>query len=548
MNNFCEECGHQLSPEDKFCEECGHPVLFNDDDAFDSDKHIQPLSFGFFKSKRSNLPEEFKQHQFGILFTDFKKITAKFGEKNTDVLIAELDAFIEHQKKFGYFYLVLDASDNRIDKLKNSSWEHYVLLLNKGIKRLSSKLSKNACFVLLFGGDEIVPVPVFANPVQNSDKDVPTDLPYSTLSVNQPIENADARSPKIVVGRIPTGTDTVMEQLVNVLHNTMQSMGNLGGNKSFALSANCWQELSAYVNQRIGNTDLYVSPGLTIENLDKYYPTNSYIHYFNLHGSSHDAYWYGQAGNDLPKAFSPEAIAKNKVFNIIGVEACYGAYFIGKKKKESILLSSLFTKTVSFLGSSKIAYGPTSPPMSLADIVIHDYLEQMQEGQPAGLAHLVARENAFNTGVEKDPYTSLLTLMEFNLYGDPVFSMGICDKSRPSGKSARLYQGIDGNVLEEIEEKHLVAAMRKTSSPDSVYGMIRNAVDSSQKRISELISQQVWAKYPDFKGITPAFQSYEFNGKNFNQLSYKKEMECFDEYLIVSTTAQGELISEYMSK
>ncbi|MFO7863469.1 MAG: hypothetical protein R6U85_05680, partial [Salinivirgaceae bacterium] len=343
---------------------------------------------------------------------------------------------------------------------------------------------------------------------------------------------------------VPTGNKVDINYITNILGNTLQAIPEMQTTKTFGLSANCWQAVSSEINNRVTNDQLYISPGLTIENLNQYYSADAQLHYFNLHGSNKSAAWFGQKGDAYPVAFSPQAIIQNQQYNIVGVEACYGARFIGLETNESILLSAFAGKTVSFVGSSRIAWGPSAPPMNLADVVIHDFLALIQQGLTAGEALLQARINAFNNSVKRDPATSLLTLMEFNLFGDPVFFLG----TKQAHKTPKSTKSLQGEHYQELQETEMAESKGSPGQSDSMYDAVRSAVDEAQRKIINLINKNVWEKYPEFKNIEPAFKKYSFEGKSYNNITYKKEQEEFDKYISVSTDAQGDVLAEFESK
>ncbi|MGE0077988.1 MAG: C25 family cysteine peptidase [Bacteroidales bacterium] len=547
MNSFCEECGNKLAPDDKFCQECGTPVPVNVNQ--DTDKVESNYTYSFFQSKRGNYIAD-KNYKFGILFTNFKKFGQQFGPNELEELKQHISEYLESVKSFGTYYLVLDASDNYIKTVTDKDWKHHVGLLGKSIKKVKERLDVRVSYVLLFGGTEIIPMPVFLNPLQNSnDKDVDSDLPYSTLSIANPMDKQDARTPLVPTGRIPTGVNTTLNDLCVLLGNTLEGMANFSTQKTFGLSTYSWREVSNAINTSVCKDSLYVSPGLTIQNVHEHYADDSMVHYFNLHGSDRAPDWYGQKDDNLPVAFSPSVIARNRKHNIIGVEACYGARFIGLKKDESVLLSAMANKTISFVGSSRVAWGPSAPPINLADIVIHDYLDLMQSGVPAGEAFRRARMHAFANSKDNDPSTSLLTMMEFNLFGDPSFIINDSNgkSALAKGVSGQLL-GIDGDSLKEISDEEVEHKSADGNSESSIYSMVSQAVDDAQRRITELINKQVWEKYPEFKDISPKFSKYKFDGKSYNSLTYTKKLDLFDSAICVSTDETGRIINECSSK
>ncbi len=560
MNKFCEECGNKLTPGDKFCDQCGTPLpqeQTNDQpqqvNAQENDKP-NSLAFDFFSEKRVSAKADDGIY-YGILLVNFKKVSEKFGIHESQKLKEVIASYIAWYSKIGLQYLVLDTSNNVIRNVGEKSWKYHVDIVRKAVKRIKDKLKVDTRFLMIFGGHEFIPMPLLPNPnTSTSDKDVDTDLPYSTLSVKDPMESEDARKPTLPVGRIPTGTNTTINDILTLLGNTHNAIANFANDRTFGLSANCWQQVSGLINSRVCKDTLYISPGLTLKNLSEYYDAQSNIHYFNLHGSNQAAEWYGQKGQDYPVAFAPSAIAQNKILNIVGVEACYGARFINLPKEQSILLSALAAKTVSFVGSSRIAWGPSSPPMNLADVVIHDFLALIQEGWTAGEAFLKARINGYLNSVDKDPLTSLLTMMEFNLFGDPLFFFSPQDDNNAksvnsTSKGVRLDNpGTDGNQMDDLSEEDLEKSVSPSNTEDSVYSRVTQAVDEAQRKITALINKKVWDKYPEYKNVEPLFKRYSYQGKQYNSLTYEKKLEKFDKYLMVNADDNGDVVIEFDSK
>jgi len=323
MNNFCEECGNKLNPEDLFCEQCGTKVPRTEHEYETETKNkLWPIEFFRNKKLQQTLPSD---ATCGIIFTNLKKMSQIHGSSTIETFKTNLLHYIEQFNKLGLYYLLLDASDNYMKDIGNNNWKHHVNLLRKASQQVSMRLNLTPGFLLLVGGTEIIPMPVFENPTaaKSSDKDVESDLPYSSLSVNSPLENSEARRPVLFTGRFPTGKNSTIADLLTLMGNTLNAIGNLSIQKTFGLSANCWQEVSSVINNHVAKEQLYISPGLTVDNLTQYYSKQTQLHYFNLHGSDKAPMWYGQKGNAYPVAFSPAAIAQNSVFNIIGVEACY---------------------------------------------------------------------------------------------------------------------------------------------------------------------------------------------------------------------------------
>ena len=577
MNSFCEECGHPLASGDRFCQECGTPAAV-DDPAGKVDGAKGDITFDFFSGRIKVGPDQVQGHAAGIIFTNFDNWDKKLGTAETARLKQAIGHYTEQLREAGIFYLVLDAADNDIKKLKTDDWKKHVQLLTKAIKRVKRKLKQDTAFTMLFGGHEIIPMPRLENPLYDgslpfedrfSDRDLDSDMPYSSLSVYPPEKKESARTPIHAVGRIPSGSNTTVDDLVILLNNTLESFRHFSTANRFSMSAYHWRGPSGVVNSGIEGRELKLSPDVTLANIAEHYHSSVNVHYFNLHGSDEIPFWIGDDGLDNPygndySAFSPDLIMQCTQNNILGVEACYGACFIGLKKEDSMLLSALASKTVSFAGSSRIAMGPAGPEphIGLADIAILFYLKAMLHGYPAGEAMRLAREQSFKISAENgsDFKTCLLTMLQFNLFGDPAFVITVQKQKAPFKAISEKKTGLDADEVEEITEEHLADSDRIeadpksgpqagfSSDPLSPLSAVRRAVDETQQRIIQRINEDVWSKYPAFKGITPTPVQYGFEGKNYYRLNYVNNKAKYGRYLMVNHDLQGKILFSCTSK
>ncbi len=561
MNSFCEECGNKLGSDERFCQECGTPIEVDAANLDESKTTGNPV-FDFFVRPSSDLAKLVQDYACGIWLTNFAQLERTLGQAETERLKGVVAQYIEQLKHVGVYYLVLDVSANSIKKPSFTDWKAHISLLTKAIKLVKRKLKSDVHFALLFGGNEIIPMPRLPNPYYNpddlpedrfSDEDVDTDMPYSALSVDCPQRKKAAREVKLPVGRIPTGSETSVNDIVNLFNNTLEAFSELPTHRTFALSAYDWRGPSGYVNGHIGKDELKLSPALTLDTIHEHYPNDIGVHYFNLHGSDSHPYWIGDDGrrNGDP-VFGPEIISQATTNNIIGVEACYGAYFIGLPTEKSMVLTALASKTVSFVGSSRIAIGPTGPNpyVNLADIAIMSFLSYVLEGYPAGEAMRLARESAFEMSMQNgsDFKTALLTMVEFNLFGDPVFSIFSQSDKGFSKRKLKLKKAFDADLIEEISESEISESDRKPKDPLSPLSAVQRAVDQAQQRITERINQEIWNTYPAFKGIKPVAVHYKHDGRSYYNLRYNNKQASFGNYLFVNHDAQGKIIATFASK
>jgi hypothetical protein len=127
------------------------------------------------------------------------------------------------------------------------------------------------------------------------------------------------------------------------------------------------------------------------------------------------------------------------------------------------LLQALASGTLGFVGSSRIAFGPAEPPINLADVIIGQFLKNVAEGESTGRSHMNARNDLWHA-IENDAH-SRLTVLEFNLFGDPNFVA---------------YQR-----LKSIESQQ--PAVPAMSAANRLIQSIRTQAGASRSRISKLM-------------------------------------------------------------
>ncbi len=315
-----------------------------------------------------------------------------------------IHSFMRSKRQYEMRFLYYDrVSSLKVKKVRKNarSIRKYILDIEKKWGRID--------FLLLVGGDEVIPFFRLKNPCDDGDQEVLSDNPYAS-------RDKDFLIPERVCARMPDNKNArfIIRQFKKF---------NKKSTRSFGISAKVWKSASENVYRQIGALkDLKISPPVTSNSFKESWLQKKRFLYFNLHGSKASANWYGQDEGRYPVALAPENIIDASGF--VASEACYGAYIINKSDKDAISLRFLDEKQISgFCGSTTIAYGPVAPPSSEADLLIKYLFEYIKQGLTVGeslknakvdFARKVLRRQGF---LDDDDQK---TLLQFVLYGDPT--------------------------------------------------------------------------------------------------------------------------------
>ena len=427
---FCEECGARLADGVKFCEECGAKVsdytdaMVSDKDEFAHYESDSDLDFpGLGDSKRDWLQQwkEFAEKadgELGVIITRESKLLSQFEDATSAILRSMLKEYIANAAKRGvrYFYCNLDDC---VFHNGGSDVEGVVASLRKIVDMARPK------YMFILGNEDVIDVARWENEAQDDDEMVESDLCYSTLDVNTPWNGQKYNFDEIMrVGRLPSFNGETLASYSRYFKNAQQYIGTMSGVYPYGLSALVWEDESNDEYKEISDEKVEVSPEVTEDDVGNGIEENVNLLFFNLHGSNNARFWYGQEGCSYPEAFAPNVLDGRRRPYFLGVEACYGARYLGGlDPSNSILMMAMRNKCLAFLGSSKIAFGTSKPKGSCADIVIGDYIKYLAKGYSAGDAYVegLRRLAASRDGMDD---SDIKTLAEFALYGDPSARMG----------------------------------------------------------------------------------------------------------------------------
>ena len=489
--NYCEDCGAPLSPGVLFCENCGAKIQENNADD------------NFSKDVANTLNAE-----TGLVYTNSTLLAAQTG-LSKDTVLSMINQFIADARGRGLQYDLCDVCENFKDAGK----------IEKHIEVIS-KISAKSHFDYLFiiGSGSVIPSAVWKNEAcdYNSDADVSSDLCYATLNLKSPFSGVKYDfSRTLKVGRLPNC------DFVRYFENLKNGSGKMGETKSFGMSAKVWQAETRDTYSHISQNAVVTSPECTKSSAAGLIPADTNLFLFNLHGSNRTEYWYGQEESSYPEAIEPATFTGIKNPYFLAVEACYGAFYESRSKEKSVLLSALSGMCISFLGSSRIAFGTPKAPGSCADVICDSWLQNLKAGQTAGKSLEDARKNLMK---DKSP-EAIKTLAEFSLYGDPSARMKMGD----SAAGAKTLKQVQGDV-------------KKTASlvdlPD-IHLAVRREIAAVDKKISESIEEMVYRQYRELYGVKPVY--YKTHGSDDMNAVFSGKNALGAKIVNVHFTANGEI-------
>ena len=483
---------------------------------------------------------------YGIILTDSRKIAKQCRSTSNDIFNI-IKNYTHQLSKFGHQYIIFDYDSTRY---QNNNWQNYVIELSKFYDNQSIKPE----YLFIIGGDEIIPMPVIDNEsgISVRDYDYETDIPYAYL-MSYGIEDMvwDCSlyryKPNLYVGRLPFGIDFEKRQLTSYFDKVIDALNrDFSISNCFSLSARNWQKASETVlaNLELNNKFIDFSPEISLRDVEEVFDTTSDILYFNLHGNDapEDPCFSGDKG----AAISPIQISNLENYNVIITEACYGAKFIGYNTDESMLLNSLNKNTLTFIGSSRIAFGAFDHNLDSADIIAHSVLGLISKGYSMGQALSIARIKNLKESQKRLGYAdgySKITAIEFNLYGEPTLRVKNTTTNQKSIEE-------DTVVVQQTSPKLVNEIIYSKSSNQNILDSVRASVDLEFEEISRIIQAELYNKYQltsnDLQSI-----SLQKNNSNEDYLyTYSKKHDNIknDKFYFINCSKSGSIIKVITTK
>ena len=576
---FCPECGNRIEDQNiHFCPECG--------------ARIEQESNTEKKTPVKPLPQGMSMH--GLIFTNLDLLAEKTGTDEQS-LMAIFDAFIRQKREYGISYKLVDAGNYTYRKsgfwgnskkvhLKITSplWDYMDILtdVHNGEQAAGDEISQ---YLFIIGGSDIIPMPCIHHYIPNDSNDdsIDTDMLYAypygkemiTLLENQAAFTYDQL---FFVGRLPLGEDASLEDLCGYLERDIDYSNGFPMNEAYGQCDPHWKKVSSYVANDLLNGNyfrdlsrylspdhyynrLLLSPMVVEGNLQQVFHTNASLYYFNLHGGE-GLESRGYAGVMLNKeeygalpAIEPEHMMTCEEPNIVISEACYGGRFIGLDQHHSMMLASLFTNTLAFVGSSRVAWGAvddaSSPQsgvsVSYADIIAGYFISTILQGYTVAEALFIARSAVLQGTVPGDPHAAL-TVVEFNLFGDPMTTMNVRTNLKSGNKATSKTTLIDPNTKIGCT----IEKIKTEKENGSILEQVRGAVNANIQQIHDTIGQHLYANY----GIKPrpmeeVLKIKYSNGQEEMKFNYDLTSERqIPARFVVTTSSDGKIKSVYTTR
>lgn len=557
--SYCFNCGNHITDSDSFCGNCG--TSFVEERITSKDNDPSPGN--------------------GYILTNIDALALKLNVSKANVISA-INRFIEGKKEAGVTYELIDVSDYRpklpgnkkhIRLSPTEGWEtHQRLLMDSYFFDLNEK-QKEVFYLFIIGGHDIIPMPSVTHYFDADEKTIETDLPYSYLygsRTREIIENGAIvlQSQMLFTGRLPLPVDSTYQMLDDYLARAVHiSVSGLNITHAYGQCDPHWKKVSTLVTQdlrsynllpqyNLDNSDyvfnsLLVTPHVELSNIHNFFNTQAWLYYFNMHGSNYPHQpgfvGVGLTDNKAYTGISPREIEAVDLDNIVVTEACYGAKFIGRKRMESMLLSSLYNKTILYLGSSRIAYGAVDKVNddeiypSNADIMAFTFIQSLMQGYDAGAALYLARRNVLYSYGELHPI-GLTTVMEFNIFGDPTLNAVGLQKATKVAPQTVTQEPL---LPQSQGAGFQVKKVYDHQNEGSILSMVRQAVNSNIQHTHAIIHKYLYNHYNIHPRQLDAVFTITYTGGKKRSL-YQYDDACGK--ICVETNENNEIIKIVTSK
>ena len=491
----------------------------------------------------------------GVIFTNLQALARKFG---TDAATVRklLAAYAEASAAHGIRYRIVDAGDyvfrnpeagrNRAVTLSPAdSWVEHGYLLADYYRFGRSTADDETNYLFIVGGADVIPMPVLPQYITDpdySDTDIDSDIPYAYLLGERTYPMLGTAEifqyeQYFHTGRLPLAHDASLDDLAGYLRRAAKAPGSMAVGRAYGQTDLTWLSASASVSEpfrrnrlfrgdvrldeRIYTQNLFVSPCVERSIVDKVFDRGADFYYFNLHGSDAPTAcsFYASYQQQCYEAVTPRQLASAEKPNVVVTEACYGGKFQDYGRGETMLLAAMGDMTLLYLGSSRIAWGASksssAADLDNADRLTNVYMAKLLEGYTAGEAFYMARQSFFDYNDGYFTPHQALTIVEFNLFGDPFLHVGV----RREGAKAhpRAVKALAKGAVNAVVERKCVYE----AAPASLLDRVRSAVDRNLSLIRAAVDRQLYEQLGvEPRSLSTVTRMKYGNGDEFYAFNY----------------------------
>ena len=491
----------------------------------------------------------------GVIFTNLQALARKFG---TDAAAVRklLAAYAEASAAHGIRYRIVDAGDyvfrnpeagrNRAGTLSPAdSWVEHGYLLADYYRFGRSTADDETNYLFIVGGADVIPMPVLPQYITDpdySDTDIDSDIPYAYLLGERTYPMLGTAEifqyeQYFHTGRLPLAHDASLDDLAGYLRRAAKAPGSMAVGRAYGQTDLTWLSAAASVSEpfrrnrlfrgdmrldeRIYTQNLFVSPCVERSIVDKVFDRGADFYYFNLHGSDAPTAcsFYASYQQQCYEAVTPRQLASAEKPNVVVTEACYGGKFQDYGRGETMLLAAMGDMTLLYLGSSRIAWGASksssAADLDNADRLTNVYMAKLLEGYTAGEAFYMARQSFFDYNDGYFTPHQALTIVEFNLFGDPFLHVGV----RREGAKAhpRAVKALAKGAVNAVVERKCVYE----AAPASLLDRVRSAVDRNLSLIRAAVDRQLYEQLGvEPRSLSTVTRMKYGNGDEFYAFNY----------------------------
>ena len=500
-------------------------------------------------------------------------------------------------------YTLLDIADEEYEDIlsQGHTWQNCSRILDRFCEKNPEYIGGG---LFIVGGQDVIPSPVVANPYWMTEDDKTKEIHYREQELEADLLYAyrsdeirfiegnvldcehllcSNLQPRFAIGRLPMENGVVNQErqaeilsyfnraINSFVASTTKPLGIEINNhlvtaaESFNLIAHVATKglplLSIPDEKGLVEENIFISPRLNLVERDdkekygeecfKQALKRADMLTFISHGASYadgdGCYGEGKDGEHGYTAFVPELLQICPA-KAIGSGCCWGARYIDYRVEKSMLLSAMAKDALIYIGACRSAIGCGDDAIKAGyDLIGCDALlskceHYLAQGFPAGIALHNAK---MQMRIDLEGYIALLTILEFNLFGDPLLSFVPMIPTSERKMLANYHATEnDKQALADMKVRTYESENMQDGGNMSLIERIRQRTNANLSYIRDKVNQEVYAQF----GMKPQELSsiVSIKKRNINDgyiFRYTRNLVFFEKRTIVHTDTNGKIIS-----